>query len=91
MGSSEARLRNYDSILPLESIEHLKLKIIHIFFSPARLRSGVNHAKMASVNFDGRKHEKTTIYLMKVYEGALSRFFLASPEEVTHFALFKRI
>lgn len=36
----------------------------------------VNHAKMASVNFDGRKHEKTTIYLMKVYEAALSRFFL---------------
>ena len=40
MGSSEARLRSYDSILPLESIEHLKLKIIHIYFFPARLRSG---------------------------------------------------
>jgi len=46
---------------------------------------------MVSVNFDGRKHEKTTIFLMKVYEAALSRFFLVSPEEVMHFALFKRI
>lgn len=92
MGSSEARLRSYDSILPLESIEHLKLKIIHTcFFLHDYEAVAWTMQRWLPSTSTGRKHEKTTKYLMKVYENALSRFLLASPEEVTQFALFKRI